>query len=222
LVTAVRIYRHLPEVDLGAPRPLREQVRQAAVIVRRPVVAGAIAAGFVIFVLIFGLFLTVLPVHLDEEFGLSAGYRGLILAAPALTSTIAAFNLPRLQARWGRRLLLVVPSATFAVAFVVMGLAPVVWLLVLAALMYGFGEGASIPTLQELVAGSAPVDSRGTVMAAFVGVVRGGQAVGPLVAGSLIAAIGTGATFVAGGGLALALLLAQLIGGRRLVRPEPG
>jgi MFS family permease len=220
LVTALLIFRRLGEVDLGPTVPWRRQVSTAVTIVRRPLVSGAIASGFVIFVLIFGLFLTVLPVHLDDEFGLSAGQRGFVLAAPALTSTLAAANLSRLRRRFGRRHLVLGASALFAVAFVAMGVSPSPWWLVAAALVYGFGEGAAIPTLQDVIASSAPAASRGAVMAAFVGVVRAGQASGPLVAGGLIAAVGTGSTFVLGGALALALLVAQAAGARRLA-PVP-
>jgi MFS family permease len=219
LVTAVLISRRLGEVDLGPPTPVSQQVRTAVAIVRRPLVRGAIASGFVIFVLIFGLFLTVLPVHLDEEFGLSAGLRGLVLAAPAVTSTLAAANLSRLRRRFGRRQLVLGASGLFALAFVGMGAAPAPGWLIAAALLYGLGEGAAIPTLQDLIASAAPAASRGAVMAAFVGVVRAGQATGPLVAGVLITSVGTGSTFALGGALAAALLVAQALGSRRSTPP---
>jgi MFS family permease len=212
LVTAVRIHRHLGEIDLGPVTPFRSQIGAAVRIVRRPLVLGAIGSGFVIFVLIFGLFLTVLPVHLDDEFGLSAGWRGLVLAAPAITSTLAAMNLGRLRARFGGRRLVLGASLLFAVSFAAMGFAPTVGGLVVGALVYGLGEGAAIPTLQDLIAASAPASSRGAVMATFVGVVRAGQATGPLVAGVLIGAVGTGATFALGGVLALALFVVQAVG----------
>lgn len=211
LVTAVLIHRRLVDVDLGPGIPLAAQLRAAGGILKRLPVVGAMVSGFVIFVLIFGLFLATLPVHLAEDFGFSAGMRGLVLAAPALTSTLVAFNLGRLRTAYGARLLVLGASLLFAVAFVAMGLAPTALLLVLAAFLYGAGEGAAIPTLQDIVASSAPPASRGAVVATFVGVVRAGQAVGPLLAGGLIATMGTGATFVAGGLLALALFVVQVV-----------
>ncbi len=211
LVTAVLIQRRLVDVDLGPGTPLSEQLRAAGGILKRLPVVGAMVSGFVIFVLIFGLVLATLPVHLAEDFGFSAGMRGLVLAAPALTSTLVAFNLGRLRAAYGARLLVLGASLLFAVAFVAMGLAPTALLLVLATFLYGAAEGASIPTLQDIVASSAPPASRGAVVATFVGVVRAGQAVGPLLAGGLIATQGTGATFVAGGLLALGLFVGQVV-----------
>jgi MFS family permease len=135
-----------------------------------------------------------------------------VLAAPAITSTLAAMNLGRLRARFGGRRLVLGASLLFAVSFAAMGFAPTVGGLVVGALVYGLGEGAAIPTLQDLIAASAPASSRGAVMATFVGVVRAGQATGPLVAGVLIGAVGTGATFALGGVLALALFVVQAVG----------
>ena len=59
--------------------------------------------GFVIFMLIFGLFLTAMPVHLESEFGLSAGQRGLVIAIPAITSTFTALRLGWLRVALRRR-----------------------------------------------------------------------------------------------------------------------
>ena len=69
--------------------------------------------GFVIFMLIFGLFLTAMPVHLESEFGLSAGQRGLVIAVPAITSTFTALRLGRLRGRFGGVRLLVGAGVLF-------------------------------------------------------------------------------------------------------------
>lgn len=76
LLTAVAAARMLD--DVSPPRDgagLAEQLRAAREVLRSPAVAATIASGFLIFVMIFGLFLTTLPVYLEEEFGLSAAPR---------------------------------------------------------------------------------------------------------------------------------------------------
>jgi MFS family permease len=95
------------------------------------------------------------------------------------------------------------------VAFVVIGISPLFVLLTGGALAYGFGEGASIPTLQDYVAGTSPDRTRGLVVAVWVSAVRAGQTAGPILAAVTLAAIGTGATFVAGGLVAAMMVLAQ-------------
>jgi MFS family permease len=211
LVTAVAVWMLLPARAAPAPVPMRHQVRDAIVVLRRPVVFGAVSFGFVLFVLIFGLFLTAMPILLEDDFGLDAGVRGLVLAFPATGSTVAALTLGRTRTRFGARRLLLGSTVLFVVGFVTIGLANVLVLLFSGALLYGLGEGASIPTVQDLVAGQAPEASRGAVVAAWVGAARAGQTIGPLLAGVSLAVVGPSTTFVLGGAVAAALLLAQIV-----------
>lgn len=210
LVTALLVWRLLPDIDLHPQPHLRAQLGDAARVLRRPLLALATLAAFGVFFLIFGLYLTVLPVLLEDRFGLSAGARGLVLSAPALSSTVAALTVGRLRATYGGRALVLAGSGAFAVAFVMIGVAPSLVVLLLGGLVYGVGEGLSIPTYQDFVAGAAPPASRGAVVAVWVGAARAGQVAGPLVAGAALASMLPGAVFVAGGVLAAATLVAQL------------
>jgi MFS family permease len=99
-----------------------------------------------------------------------------------------------------------------AIAFAAMGLAATLVLIVIAALVYGASEGALIPLLQDLAVEYAPAEHRAAVIAVWVGFARLGQTVGPLLAGVLIGAIGTGATLVAGASAASLILLLGLAG----------
>ena len=200
LATAVLIFRRLDANRPLHPMTLRDQLGGAGTAVRHRDVLGSIAIGVIIFMLIFGLFLTALPVHLEREFGLSAGQRGLVIAAPALTSTFTALRLGWLRARFGVVALLTGASVLFAIAFVIMGVAPTLPVLLGAAMLYGLGEGMFIPTLQDVVAGASTAAQRGAVVAVWVGSARAGQTVGPLAASATYGAVGTGPTFVIGGG----------------------
>ncbi len=208
LVTAIAVVRVLPPV----PRrdvTIADQVREAAWFLRSPSVVGAVGIGFVVFMLIFGLFLTVLPIYAAEGFGLGGTARGLLLGVPAVTSTTVALVIGRLRARHSATRLVLAGSAGFALAFGVIAGAPAIGLVVAGALLYGAAEGLTIPTLQDVVAGSAPASSRGSVMAVWVGAVRLGQASGPVIGGVALGALGGPGTFLAGAGVALALLVAQ-------------
>lgn len=215
LVTALVVARTLPPGAPGTGGGLVAQLRGAGVILRTPVVLGAIAWGFVAFIMIFGLFLTVLPLHLEAEFGMGAGARGLVLAAPAIGSTTAAILLGRLRSRHGARRLVLVGAALFAIGFASIGAADSLVLLGIGALTYGVGEGMSIPTVQDVVTSSCPPESRGAVVAVFVSAVRAGQATGPLLAGLLLGSVTTNTVFLFGAMLAVALTAAiALLGGR--------
>lgn len=191
-----------------------QQLGQARGYLRSAPVLAAIASGSVIFLLVFGLMLTALPLYLAEEFGLSASARGVVLGLPALTATIGSLALGHLTERFDARRLILAGSAILAVAFTIVAGAPVLAVVVLGALLYGFGEGATIPSLQAIVAGSAPASSRGAVVAVWVGGVRAGQTAGPIIAGLALSQWGAPGTFVAGAGLALTLLVAQALSGQ--------
>jgi MFS transporter, ACDE family, multidrug resistance protein len=175
-------------------------------------VLGSIAIGVVIFMLIFGLFLTALPVHLEQEFGLSAGQRGLVIAAPALTSTLTALRLGWLRGRFGVVRLLCGAAVLFTVAFTAIGVAPTLPLLIAGALLYGLGEGVFIPTLQDVVAGASSAAQRGAVVAVWVGAARAGQTIGPLLAAAAYGVVGTATTFVLGAAVAATLVGIEAIG----------
>jgi MFS family permease len=220
LLTALAVHRWLPHLTTNTTTTVRAQVAAAGRALRQPVVAGSVTFGAVVFALIFGLFLTAMPVLLDDTFGLDPFARGLMLSVPALTSTLAALALSRVRARLGASRLLLVANLIFAVGFLTIGLAPALVFVVVGALCYGLGEGSAIPTLQDLVASRAPEASRAAVVAVWVGFARLGQTVGPLVAAAALGGIGPQATFVAGAAIAAALLVVQVVG-RRLVTFDP-
>lgn len=204
----------------GQPVAFRTQLRSAGDVIRQPLVATAIAYGFVLFILIFGLFLTVLPIYLADEFGLEAGGRGLVIAAPAVASTVAALSLGRLRRRYGAGALVIAGSLLFSVAFVLIGVAGALAVIIVGAVVYGLGEGLSIATLQDLVAGAAPDETRGAVVAVWVSAVRAGQAVGPLLAAAGLAWVGAGGSFLVAALMPLVLFAALLLSPMRTITAD--
>ncbi|HEX7166827.1 MAG TPA: MFS transporter, partial [Acidimicrobiales bacterium] len=197
VVTAVAAFKVLPRGTRGEGT-LREQLRRTAPYLRNSTVLGATGMTFVVFVLIFGLFLAVLPVHLAGEFGIGATGRGLVLAVPAFSSTATALMLGRLRGRFGANRLLVFGSMCLAGGVGTLAVAPNVPILLLGPVIYGFGEGILIPTLQDIVAGVPPASSRGSVVAFFVGVTRLGQTVGPVALGAAVERTSAASLFAAG------------------------
>lgn len=189
-----------------------EQLRGAGQVIRRPEVATTLGIGFLVFVIIFGLLLTVLPLHLARNFGMEAGPRGLVISVPAVTSTMAAFNLGRIRSVLSVRTIIVIGGVGFTAGLFLLGVAPVVVLLVVGALAFGASEGAFIPTLQDLAMEVSPDEHRGAVVAIWVGFVRLGQTVGPLLAGLALVVWSPGVTLMVGAGLGILIVGAGLLG----------
>lgn len=208
LVTAGFVLTRLPHDHAGrrTDRRLATQLRDAADVLRTPLIVTSLVYGFILFVLLFALLLTVLPVLLADEFGLQPAARGMVFASPAALSTVVALSLGKLRHRFGAGRLLIAATAIFAVSFALVGLAPNLGVLLVGVTMYGIGEGLSIPTLQDVVAGSAPDESRGAVVAVWVSAVRLGQFAGLVIGGPSLASLGSQETFVVGAAVPALLL----------------
>lgn len=196
----------------STPPTVREQLGGATAVVRQPAVAALLGAGFLVFVMIFGLFLTVFPVHLAEEFGMKAGARGVMIALPAIGSTLMAFNLGRIRHVWSPRAVVVFAGGGFMLAFVTIGITTAIAIVVMGAILYGASEGVLIPSLQDEAMEASPGEFRGAVMAVWVSAARAGQTIGPLLAGLALAIWTTGTVFVVGASVAVVVLLLGLFG----------
>jgi MFS family permease len=204
------------------PPTVREQIGGVGDVVRQPAVFVLLTAGFLVFMMIFGLFLTVFPVHLAEQFGMKAGARGVMIAIPAIGSTLMAFNLGRIRGRVSTRGVVVFSSVGFVVAFTAIGLTAAVAVVVIGAILYGASEGALIPSLQDEAMGVSPDEHRGAVVAVWVSAARAGQTVGPLIAGAALGFWATGTVFLVGTSVALAVLLLGLFGPLKRVAVKAG
>lgn len=209
VLAAVVVWWVLPARAAPVAVSLGAQLRAAATALRRPAVATATVRGALAFLLLFGLVLTVLPEHL-AALGLGAAGRGLLLALPGLPSAAAALGLGRLTARFGSGALLRAGFGLWAVAFAVVAVVPTVPGVVACLVLYGLGEGLTLPTLQTVATEAAPPESRAIVVAVFVGASRAGQSTGPLLASGL----GAGPAFAAGAALAALLTLTAARPGR--------
>jgi predicted MFS family arabinose efflux permease len=220
MVTAWVAWRMLPPDRPDATVSLRQQLGGVGDVVRRPEVLVILVGGAASFVMIFGVFLSTLPIHLENEFGYGASARGLFLALPAIPSTLMAFNLQRVRERMSARTLLVICSLAFAAGFALIGAAAAVWLVVLGCIVYGFGEGALIPTLQAQAVELSPPEHRGAVVAVYVGAARLGQTIGPLGAAALFGATTTFVALEVGAALAVALAVLFAVGPKQHATSE--
>lgn len=212
LVTGVLVIMKLDNVKPKQSGNISTQLREAGRILRQPIMASSLISGLILFALIFGVFLATLPVHLEDEFGLGAGWRGVILAIPAVSSTVLSMNLAWLRRTFGLRQLLVTGALVLMGSFLALGLTGTLFIVVIASVAYGLSEGALIPSMQDVVASAAPDQHRGGVLAAWVSAVRIGQTGGPLLATAMIAATDTGTTIALGGVAAVILVALKAFG----------
>ncbi|MEZ5227524.1 MAG: MFS transporter [Acidimicrobiales bacterium] len=148
-------YRTMPRVDTVATRTIGEQLLDTRRALRQPVILAVIASATLLFMVIFGVFLTTLPGPSREGLRPRSWRPRPHPSAPAIGSTLVAFNLGRIRSRSTVRTVLVASSALISISALAIGIAPTVVLIVVASVIYGLGDGLAIPTLQDVTASSA-------------------------------------------------------------------
>ena len=160
--------RHLAEA-LGH---LREQGRLADFL-------GVLPMSFLTLGVFLGLGLTVLPLYLENEFGLGASQRGLVQAILSAASSTASVMSGRIGARFAPSSVIGGAFLLMIAGFLVIAVAPSLWVLPVGLVVLGAGTGSIFPLLQDYAASAGPARYRGVLVGTWVSANRVGQFVGP-------------------------------------------
>ncbi len=218
LVTAAILRRLLPR-GTRHDVPVATQIAGALPDLRHPRTLAIYTAAIAVFSLIFGLLLTVLPLHL-ADLGVGATGRGVVMGLPAVLNFAAAVNLGRFTTRIGSLRLVSLGATVLTAAVALLAGVPTLPGAVAGAMLFGLGEGMVVPTLQNLITGTGQPENRGMLVAFYVSSTRTGQTLGPIVAGRLLGAVGAAGAFGSGLVVSLGLGLGTLLAGRRRARTE--
>ncbi|MFZ0390022.1 MAG: MFS transporter [Calditrichia bacterium] len=197
---------------LNNPEPsnqqnLKEYLRQVWQSVLHREVAGLFIASIITFIILYGAFLTYLPILLDHKFSSSPLIIGLILSSMSVTTAITSSQLGRLTRRFSEKIMLRIAFGFYAAALILFPLMPGLWQFLLPTVLFGIGNGLNIPNIMTLLTGLAPLEYRGAFMSLNGMVLRGGQTIGPLLMGAIYGIWQIAGPFIAGAVLALAAIL---------------
>jgi len=161
------------------------------------------------FIMLSGPLITCFPVLAEQKLQATPLEVGLILAVASLATGFAALGLPRLYRKYSTRSLLLTAMALYIAGFICISLAPALWLLAPAVLLYGLAQGLNIPLVSTLLAGQAEDGQRASIMALNGILLRLGQTIGPAIFGTLAGWTGPAWAIAAGG--VPALIMAWLV-----------
>jgi len=219
LPVAIATWRNLPPEKPDASVSLRQRMGALGSTATRKDVRPSIAAGFVLFLLVFGVFLTLVPLYLD--IGLSVRQRSWVIAMPGLFAVMGSLAVGRLRVLMPNPWTLVaIGVSIFAVAFGGLSVAPVLLLVLACVAIYGFAEGITIPTLQDVTVSTAEPNERATFIALFTSGSRAGQTVGPVLASAIAAAAGERTGFFVAAMIAVGAAVVIRLQVRGLVTPK--
>lgn len=198
--------------NLKTPEPENEvHIREHLNIVwkklRNRQVVGLLVIGIIIFVMLFGSYMTCFPLLLGNSFGLSSLIIGLIIASVSLIAAFTSSQLGKIIKLFSRKTILKISFILYALALSIIPLISQPWLFFIPVIIFGIAHGMNIPVIQALFAEAAPMKYRATFMSVSGMTFRVGQTLGPLLMGMVISIWGIGGAFYAGAGLSIVMFI---------------
>lgn len=198
--------------NLKVPEPENEaHIREHLSIVwkklRNRQVVGLLVIGIIIFVMLFGSYMTYFPLLLGNSFGLSSLIIGLILAGVSLIAAFTSSQLSKIIKLFSKKIILKISFILYALALSIIPLISQPWLFFIPVVIFGVAHGMNIPVIQALFAEAAPLKYRATFMSVSGMTFRIGQTLGPLLMGMVISVWGIGGAFYAGAVLSVAMFI---------------
>jgi MFS family permease len=145
-----------------------------------------------------------------QDVGIALQYVPAVMVVMSLVYAVAAYPAGAMADRFSRKKLLVAGLSVLVGADIVLALADSPWLALLGAALWGLHMALTQGLLSVLVAEAAPAELRGTAFGLFNLFGGGALLLASVIAGSLWAALGPPATFLAGAMFAVAAIVGLL------------
>ena len=173
-----------------------------------------------------GVFQTLVPVHTQEEIGLSEFDIGNLVSFASVIALLIAFPNGAVSDRYGRKVSLVPGTVFLAAAAVLLAMSGNYAGIIAMMIMYGIAEGMVQGSTQVYAVDMAPVERRGTVVGAWTVFMSMGGVATPLLVGWLYTDFGPMIAFNVVGGflfvsaMAMAFMAKETVGRRATLPPQ--
>jgi MFS transporter, ACDE family, multidrug resistance protein len=165
------------------------------------------ATSMIVFIILYGSYLTYTPILLADRFSASSFEIGLVLSFMSVITAVVSLQAGRLAQRFGEKQLLIASFPFYAASLLLVPKAPSMWAVSAALSLFGVGQGINMPALQSLLTALAPIQYRAAFMSMNGMVLRIGQSLGPLIMGGFYMIGGVQSTFYAGAMLSMLMFL---------------
>jgi predicted MFS family arabinose efflux permease len=188
-------------------RSLKVYLQNALKVLRNRQIFGLFFASAANFILLYGAYVTYLPILIKSSFKVSPFTIGLFLSSISVAIAFTSSQLGKLARRFSETTLIRASFVFYAVALAIVPFISNLGLLLIPTLLFGVGLGIGFPSIQTLLAALAPKDYLATVISvngAFFGL---GQTLGPLLMGLAYGIGGIDGVFYTGVSFAIATMI---------------
>jgi predicted MFS family arabinose efflux permease len=160
---AIAAFLWMPETNHSEPDTVGSYLRRTLRVIREPRFAVAFGTGFLRFFLDYGLY-TYLPLLLALRYGAAPTVAGWLIAMSAAGSILTAMSIGRIHTHLSAERFLVVAFLASALGLAVIALDARLWLVAVAAFVFGLGNGLISPLQKSLLTRRTHPGLRGGVI----------------------------------------------------------
>jgi len=172
---------------------------------------GLFLVNMLVFVLLYGAYLTYFPILLSERLQATSVHIGLMMSVMSLVTAGTSSQLGRINKRFQSRTILLLGAGFYFLSMLLL-LISQSWIQVVGSvIVFGLGHGLLVPSIQNLLVGFASIKERAAFMSVNSMVLRIGQTIGPLLIGVFYTIGSLQAAFIAGA--VVAMLMFGVIAG---------
>lgn len=169
---------------------------------------GLLPFSLIMMIVFIGFAFTTTPLYLEEVFDVGPTGRGVIVSLASVGSSTGSLLSLRATTRFGATAVLTASFAMVSAGFAAFAVAPSLVVVAPALILVGLPIGLIFPIMQNFVTSSVPDRERGASVGTWISSIRLGQAVGPVIATSLLAGLGDRFAYAIAAAIVLALTVA--------------
>lgn len=194
-----------PEPDNNTD--LKEYFKRTWKTINRKPVWGLFLNTLLMFVVLYGAYLSFFPLHLEKLFSSSSTIIGITMSLMSLTTALVSTQNGRLKRKFTHKQLLFYSISAYFVSMLLLFFMTSWAGVILAIIIFGTGHGLMIPNFQTMLVGYAEINERAAFMSINAMVLRLGQTVGPPLIALFLATGELKFTFLAGAAVVLIMFL---------------
>ncbi|QGY46721.1 MFS transporter [Maribellus comscasis] len=175
--------------------------------VNQKTVWGLFILNVLLFVILYGAYLSYFPQLMTERMNSSSLQIGLFMSGFSVVTAITSSQLKRINKILKPKVQLQIGFTLYLVSMLLLSFADEWWKLLFPIVTFGMAHGMIIPGVQTLLVGFAPITERAGFMSINSMVLRLGQTTGPIIIGFFYALGGTGTAFIGGAIVAVVMLI---------------
>lgn len=208
--TAIMLLLFLKNPEPTKKVSFTDYIKEVWSYINKKTVWGLFLVNILMFVILYGSYLTYFPQLLKERFQAEAWQIGLTMSAFSIVTATVSSQLGRMHRHMK-------PLQIFKLGFVLYGVSMIglafvsqAWQLVLPIICFGIAHGIMVPSVPNVLVTFAPNNVRAGFMSINGMILRTGQTLGPVTIGFFYMLGGTSFAFIGGAIVAVCMFVISL------------